>query len=467
VILALAACSVLQIMLARLAIKPDSWYTLLAGREIARSGLPHHDTLTVIAHGRDWVDQQWLSQLAGYGLWSVGRWPLALAGNSLAYLAAFGVLAAAARRCGATERSTALVVPICFIVGLSNTAFRAQIPAYLLFATVILLLLLDELRPSRRVYLVLPLLVIWANVHGSVVLGAALVALRGVVLAVGRLRSRTPPRAWAIRAALLTLVPWLCIFVSPYALGLPSYYRKVLWNPEFSKLVGEWGPATARSQPIFYVLLFAALWLTSRAHRSLGPFARLALLATGIAGLVAVRNIVWFALAAAAIVPLALDNLWRPTEAPRRRAANLVLASLSAIAVVVALGLMAAHTKEWFEQNYPAGVARAVAASAAADPRRTVFATDLDADWLLFKEPALAGRVAFDTRFELLTSPELRRLAAFLRQGGPNWRRAADGYSILVLNTEEGPPARAVTGPRGRILASSRGTVAVLRPAAS
>src|SRR5204862_7898493 len=48
----------------------DTWMTLLYGREVAHHGLPHHDTLTIWAHSRTWVDQQWLGQLAYYGLYA-------------------------------------------------------------------------------------------------------------------------------------------------------------------------------------------------------------------------------------------------------------------------------------------------------------------------------------------------------------------------------------------------------------
>src|SRR3954454_24958196 len=58
VILALVACGMLQTLVVRAAIKPDGWYTLLAGRLIAHSGLPHHDPFTAMADGRLWVDQQ-------------------------------------------------------------------------------------------------------------------------------------------------------------------------------------------------------------------------------------------------------------------------------------------------------------------------------------------------------------------------------------------------------------------------
>src|ERR1700731_1336319 len=50
----------------------DSWLALVSGREVWQSGLPHHETLTVLAQGAPWIDQQWLSQLLSYGTYLVG-----------------------------------------------------------------------------------------------------------------------------------------------------------------------------------------------------------------------------------------------------------------------------------------------------------------------------------------------------------------------------------------------------------
>ena len=50
----------------------DSFLTLVAGREVAENGLPHHDALTVIGAGRTWTDQQWVAQLLAYGAYQLG-----------------------------------------------------------------------------------------------------------------------------------------------------------------------------------------------------------------------------------------------------------------------------------------------------------------------------------------------------------------------------------------------------------
>ena len=96
--------------------------------------------------------------------------------------------------------------------------------------------------PPRRVFLVFPLLALWANLHGSVVVGAALVSLSGLTLALTGIRTRSRGRLWW-RAGALIVLPWPCILVSPYGLALPGYYRSVLDNPTLSQSVAEWAEA--------------------------------------------------------------------------------------------------------------------------------------------------------------------------------------------------------------------------------
>ena len=433
VILALAACAGAQIAFLRSALQSDTWYTLVSGRLVWRSGIPHHDTLTALTAGKAWVDEQWLAQLGFYGLWSVGGITLAMFSLVVFYTGAFGILAAGTRSGGASARSVALVTGASFLVGVPNTILRSQVPAYVLFALIMVLLLADRRRMSPRVYLVLPLLVLWANVHGSVLLGAALVALYGVTAAVEGRRLRIGRRRLA-RAAVLVIAPWACVLVSPYGLSLPGYYRSVLDNPTLANNVGEWGASTLRGQPLFFALFVAALVLATLARRRLTPFALLALIATGLFGMLAIRNIVWFALVSAAVLPAALDAAWPPVESRRRTGLNLALAAAGVSLAVLMAAVVAGRGRGWLEGGYPARADALTSAAAHAAPGARIFADERYADWLLFKHPALAGKVAYDARLELLTRPQLERIVAFRAEKGPDWLRAARGYRLLVLD---------------------------------
>src|SRR5262249_39752076 len=63
-----------------------------------------------------------------------------------------------------------------------------------------------------------------------------------------------------------------------------------------------------------------------------------------------------------------------------------------------------------------------------------VYAHEKYADWLLWRDPSLRGKVAYDARFELLTHNELKRVAELTGVVGLDWKRNANGYRVLVLN---------------------------------
>jgi hypothetical protein len=325
----------------------------------------------------------------------------------------------------------------------------------LLFVGVFWLLASDALRPSRRVFIVVPLLVLWANVHGSAVLGAGLV----IVWAVAELlRFGRRADVWSARGRALALAAAapLCLLVSPYGLALPGYYHGVLGSGAFRDVVSEWRPATFPDQWPFFVLAVGALWLAGRTRAKLSLFEHLALLAMLFAALDTLRSIVWFALVAAMVVPRALDGVWPAGSSALRRRVTVALAIGSLLVLVGAFGATAAHPTGWYARDYPRGAADAVREAAAHDPTLRVFANEAYADWLLWNVPGLAGRVAFDARFELLSSRQLRSLAHFRNRSSKDWVHAADGYRLLVLDP-------ATERPTIRDLLRQHGTIALYR----
>jgi hypothetical protein len=91
----------------------------------------------------------------------------------------------------------------------------------------------------------------------------------------------------------------------------------------------------------------------------------------------------------------------------------------------------------WFTTKFPPAAAQA--AAAAAGPNGRVFATSPYADWLLWSQPKLEGRVAFDARFELLSTSQLQRVALLQARSG-DWLRTVSGYRVFVLDSHSDRP---------------------------
>jgi hypothetical protein len=457
VVLVVAAFAAVLITHLRNALAADGWMALLSGRVVAQHGLPSHETITIWAHGRDWIDQQWLAQLALYGLDRLGGLQLVLLVHAALVTAGLAAAAVLSRRLGGSARSTTwIAIPVLVAFWPGAAVMRPQSFAYLLFVAV-LWLLLDDLRlPSRRVFLVLPLLVLWANLHGSVIVGSALVSAYGLVEAAGSLWRQRRVRA---RSIMLLSVPWLCMLASPYATSLPRYYQEI-FSSSFGSYVTEWAPTTLTlvHAPI-YLLALGGLWLLGRTGGRTSAFEKLAFVGVSLLAFDAVRNTVWLALLALVVLPRLLDELRAPAVEPKAMNRLLALAMLAGVAVAT-LGV-ALKPASWFTQQYPAAADNAAAVAAGAHGE--VFANERYADWLVFEHPQLAGRIAYDSRFELLTDRQLRSVTEF-RNLVAGWRSTIRGYEILVLDrTDDHEPIRALLrGQRARLV-TRRGPVVVLR----
>ena len=114
---------------------------------------------------------------------------------------------------------------------------------------------------------------------------------------------------------------------------------------------------------------------------------------------------------------------------------------------------------------YPNRAAAAVSSAATRYPSLRVFANEAFADWLLWRTPALDGRIAFDARFELLNRRQLESILRFRQQATPRWRAAASGYRLLVLDpTAEKRVIRSILSePGAKILFRNSDVAIVLR----
>lgn len=440
-VVAVSAVVVLSLLGIPQHLSQDGWLALVAGRQIAAHGIPQHDYFTVMAHGVRWVDQQWLAQLLMYELVRVGGLQLMTVTYVLVTSAAVAGGVAAARALGGEDLHVlACLVPGAFFYLVTAVSIRTQGLAYPFFVAT-LWLLASEVRTrsgSRRVYWVFPLLVIWANLHGSVTLGVGLAGLYGLTLLAWSVRARGLAGLATARAWVFIVVSPLTLLATPYGPRMIHYYRVTLLNSQFGRLVTEWKPVTSiaiLAVPLFALIGVAAViqlraLLRARAHAGAGvPLFDVIVLGVLAAGaILAVRNITWYGLALMILLPPAVTRMKRGAAAPLRRArVNQLLASamlvLAALTVVIVLGRPGA----WFTSTYPTGTVAVLRAQIARDPGAQIFADVHYADWLIWQDPRLfAGRVAYDTSLELLSPAQLNAIA------DPAAKRAAGSGGLLA-----------------------------------
>jgi hypothetical protein len=161
VVVALGACLTVA--------QADTFWHLRAGQDFWRSGhVPRVDTYSYTAAGRPWPDHEWLWQAMAYPLYRAGGLPLLTA-------AAAGMIVAAVAlvyRLMVGPVSTrfvlmALAIPLASLVW----TLRPQIVTLAALAGLLWLLVHD-----RALWLP-PLFLLWANAHGGVALGGAVLVV--------------------------------------------------------------------------------------------------------------------------------------------------------------------------------------------------------------------------------------------------------------------------------------------------
>lgn len=418
---------------------PDSYYDLYLGRYILQRGLPHRNVFTSASHGARWLDQQWLAHVVYYATWAAGGYPALAALSAALITSGFALLSLLMLRRGVPPIRMFAWTLAAFAVCLGNVVIRAQSFAYPLVALTLWLILEDGRAPRlrARTWLVVPVLVLWANTHGSVLLGVGLVVFYAVYRVVTALiqRRRGPIPAFLALAA----VAGATVACTPYGIGVTRYYRSLIGNPVLAHNVLEWAtpsPLYPVSWAFFGLVLVVVVVVVVAWRRGTRPDPLLSGLTVVLLALAltAIRNQAWFGFGGSL---LAADTLARSSggrapvlgEAFRRATAGVLAA-----AALASLGVLALTPDSQFESKTPLGAIQAAAAIAAGNPAVRVLGDDWSGSPMLWLHPAMFGRVGFDARFEQYTRGQLSAFADFLEVTGTRWRRVSAGYDVVVAS---------------------------------
>lgn len=330
----------------------DFWWQARTGELIVESGrIPTRDPFSWTAPGRPWVAHEWLTEVLFYGLTRLPEWALFLYKCGLAAAACGLVLWRCWRRSGSLVLAFAAGLLAAAVVR-NYADLRPQMLTFVLLS--LLLLGLDAYhdgRMPRLPWLLPPLFVLWANLHGGVVVGMLLLT----IWVTGELTERAlrrVPLAPALPLALGMAASWAGIMLNPNGVHVYLYPFQVLGHPEVQDYITEWFAPNfhnweLRAFEIMLLLTLAAGALGREAPEHSGrlPLREVLMLAAmAHAALYSQRNTAPFGLAAAPVVAAGLASYWRSVE-PRwsiglralPNARGIAAALLSVVCVGVAL----------------------------------------------------------------------------------------------------------------------------------
>ncbi|MGI8917347.1 MAG: hypothetical protein ACR2H6_02010 [Pyrinomonadaceae bacterium] len=292
---------------------PDFWFHLKTGEYIFQYGaIPRTDLFSFTHYGRPWVAHGWLSGAAFYAFYS------RLGFNFLIFL--FALLAALAfwivyKRCN----SPPIIAGGATLLGAwsvtTTLGVRPRIFS-LLIASIYLAVLNQYAKrgTGRRVWLLIPLMTLWVNLHGGFFIGFALIALTllGIPLdawtAGDKLRSVWP------QIRVLALIFLGCLgagLLNPYGVRMYTFPISVLQSPIFQDLINDWLSPNFHQPELRALLLLILLTISVLllAPRRIKPSELLLFVAVFYATLKAQRNMLIFPLVAVPLLAVGFQEL--------------------------------------------------------------------------------------------------------------------------------------------------------------
>jgi hypothetical protein len=418
----------------------DSWWHLRAGQDIWRTlHVSLVDRYSYTVPGGYWPDDEWLWQALAYGLYHLGGMRLLTFGSAAIVVAACAIFY---RLCVGPVSVRVLLFALALPLGTRNWVLRPQIVSLLALAILLWLLVHERHRW-------LPLLfVVWANFHGGVALGVAVLAAVTGVAVVQALRGEPGARRRARELCVLTPLSTLVTALTPLGFGLWSYVGVAIGLAKANSVL-EWQP-TWPDGPfgiIFWALALGFLLLLYRRRHRLRELAwgDLVLLVASLVVLVlaarAIRNTCVFLMVAVPTASRLLGADFRLRRAagpatpdhPRLNLALLIGISALEAAVVLYAWQIPLGQLGW--QPLSGGALAAVRAC----PER-VFGRYNDGGPLIWFVPE--RRVFADTRQDPYPR-SISQEAASIQHGGPYQETFAHyGIHCAILRVEDKGAAR-------------------------
>ncbi|MBV9511050.1 MAG: hypothetical protein JO303_12295 [Caulobacteraceae bacterium] len=234
----------------------DTNWHLAAGRWIlAHAAAPHADPFSYTAFGKPWIDLEWLSEALMALAYALGGWATVMVLMGAAVAATLGVVGVELRRRLGGAASVGVLL-VCLPMIARHVLARPHILALPLLAAWLAALLAARRRGTAPSLWLTLLMTLWANLHGSDLIGLALVVPFGLeaVLDAGAGRRRSTALRWGG----FGLAAMAAALVTPYGPAGLAHAAAVTRMASLSAIV-EWKPASfAEFSPLEFALLAGA-----------------------------------------------------------------------------------------------------------------------------------------------------------------------------------------------------------------
>src|SRR5580658_8328933 len=252
-----AVYTLLMAMGSRLLGDPDTYWHIAIGRLILDTrAVPHSDPFSTSMHGAHWVAFEWLSEVAYASAYRLGGFFAVAALTAAAAAAAFAQLTRYLLQRWQPVPTT-IAVLAALVLTAPHIVARPHVLALPLLVTWIAVLIrsVDDARPPS--WWLLPLMTLWANLHGSFIFGLAMIgviAAEAIWLAPAS-RRRDTARHWIVFGLLALAAACL----NPYGPEMILAALRTLALGQALSIIVEWRPQDFTKIGAYEMIVLAAL----------------------------------------------------------------------------------------------------------------------------------------------------------------------------------------------------------------
>ncbi len=222
----------------------DTWWHLAAGDWIvAHRAVPHTDPFSWTFAGKPWIAHEWLSEVILSRAFRLGGWPGVMLLTAACFASGIGLMA---REAAKHVRGLALWMLVLVGASLFGPHLLARPHILVLPVMVLWLSALCRAKASPP-WAHLPLMTLWANMHGSFIAGLALIA----PFALEAVLASDTKSGTALKWLGFTAAALAAALLTPFGLEGLLFPLKLFTMRNLGG-IGEWAPVTfAKPQPLF------------------------------------------------------------------------------------------------------------------------------------------------------------------------------------------------------------------------
>jgi len=488
----------LFVMTTREIADPDFWWHLRTGQYIVETrSIPHADIFSHTNAGRPWVTHEWLSEVFIYALFALGSFPALILVFAAIITAAF---AFAYARSPGQPYAAAFALLLAALATAPTWGVRPQMLSLLLMSVFLYLLersrgtcschaerseasrdthnetpfgvaqgRLRSAQSDRWLWLLIPLMILWVNLHSGYALGLALIVVYLVGESVEQfltqhaIRNTQYATRFTSHSPLVTLafVFVACLLVvplNPNGATMYIYPFETLASRAMQAYIQEWFSPDFHQiqfQPFAWLLL-ATLAAMGLSGRRVSLTQTLLLAGFGYAALRSARNIPIFALVAAPILAehlwsIVVERGWVSTNLTntcpggrcqgKRMVRGMVIVNWLVLLLIVAaavarVGMVVANQPNVERAKFPAAAVDFLEKQKLPGALYNAYGWGGYLIWRLYPET----RVFIDGRADVYGDAFIEEVFLKAYRGGADWREPLERYQVRVVLIEPDAP---------------------------